>query len=76
MKHNYTTPRYTVLTEDCCCGHVHRHYGRAVDCLDRFEDKGIPAKLVETIHRFDPMWIDKHLCKRTSMQEMAAALQG
>jgi hypothetical protein len=67
--------RYIVLTEDGSCGHMHRHYGKAVDCLDRFEDNGIPAKLVGTVHNVDPLFIDKHLLKRTSMDEMAAFLQ-
>lgn len=30
---------YTVVNEDCIsCGHKHREYGKAVDCLDKFLD--------------------------------------
>ncbi len=30
---------YTVIDENChTCGHRHRHYGKAVDCLDKFLD--------------------------------------
>lgn len=55
--------KYITLTEDCTCGHRHRHYGRAVDCLDKFEDRGIPAKIVEIRHTIDPLFVDKHLAK-------------
>lgn len=75
MRTTYSKPRFITLTEEGCCGHTHRHYGRAVDCLDRFEDNGIPAMVIETVHRVDPLWIDHCLLKRTSMAEMAAALK-
>jgi len=67
--------RYIVLTEGGSCGHMHRKIDRGVDCLDRFEDNGIQANLIETVHNVDPLFIDKYLLKRTSVNEMAALLQ-
>jgi predicted enzyme involved in methoxymalonyl-ACP biosynthesis len=68
--------RYIVLTENCTCGHRHRFYDRAINCLDKFEDNGIPAKIVETSHNFDPLFIDKHLLKgRLGMRRIAEILQ-
>jgi hypothetical protein len=70
--------RYIVLTEDGCCGHKHLHYGRALDCLDKFEDHGRPAMIApipKQNRMVDPLWIDHCLLKHTSMREMAEALQ-
>jgi hypothetical protein len=68
--------RYIVLTADCSCGHRHTRYGRALDCLDRFEDHGIPARIVGTSHNFDPLFIDHHLSKgRLGMEKIAEILQ-
>jgi len=67
--------RYIVLTEDGCCGHKHRLINRAMKCYNRL-DRNRNALLVEMKDsRIDPLWIDHCLLKRTSMREMAEALQ-
>ena len=68
--------RYIVLTEDCSCGHQHRFYHKAVDCLDYFEDHDIPAKIVQTSRLIDLLFIDKHLSKgHLGMERIIEILQ-
>jgi hypothetical protein len=55
--------RYIALTEEGSCGHMHRHEGRALDCLDRFEDHGIRSHVAYTTENLHPIWIDKQLSK-------------
>ena len=66
--------RYIALTEDCSCGHLHRHEGRAIDCLDRFEDHGIPSTITSTTENYHPLWIDKQLGK-IGMKRLKAILE-
>ena len=67
--------RFFAITEEKTCGHMHRSYGRAVDCLDKFEDAGIPADIIETRENVDLLWVDHHLLKRTTMAEFITAFK-
>jgi len=66
--------RYIALTEEGSCGHMHRHEGRALDCLDRFEDHGIPAIVATITEKMNPMWADKQLSK-IGMKRLKAILE-
>ena len=68
--------KYITLFEEGTCGHKHRHYGRAIDCLDRFEDRGISATIAETKYNPDLLWVENCLLKHASMEEMKEALAG
>ena len=66
--------RYIALTNDCSCGHMHRNAYRAIDCLDRFEDHGIPATIATTTEKLDTLWLDKQ-CGKIGMKRMKAILE-
>lgn len=66
--------RYIVLTEEQSCGHMHRLKHRAIDCLDRLSDNGIPAAIAGTVHNLHPLWIDKQLSK-IGMKRLKAILE-
>ncbi len=68
--------KYITLFEEGTCGHKHRHYGRAVDCLDRLEGQGTSATIAETRYNPNLLWVENCLLKHTSMEEMKAALEG
>lgn len=67
--------KYIVLHQEGTCGHKHRFYGRAVDCLDKLEDNGTQATIVETRYNPDLLWVENCLLKRTSVREMKSALE-
>jgi len=76
MKNFKGSTKYIVLHPEGTCGHKHRFYGRAVDCLDRLEDHGTDAIIAETQYNPDLSWIENCLLKNTSMIEMKSALMG
>jgi len=76
MKNFKGSIKYIVLHQEGTCGHKHRHYGRAIDCLDRLEDHGTQATIAETRYNPDLLWIENCLLKHMSVKEMADALAG
>jgi hypothetical protein len=62
--------RFTTITQDGTCGHKHRHIGRAIDCLDKFEDEGISARICRIPGDVDLLWIDNCLLKHTTVDQM------
>jgi len=68
--------KFIVLHQEGTCGHKHRYYGRALDCLDRLEDNGHEAMIATTRYNPNLLWIENCLLKHTRMPEMIAALAG
>jgi hypothetical protein len=66
--------RYITLFQEGTCGHKHRFYGKALDCLDKFADHGMESMIAETRYNPDLAWIENCLLKNTSMPEMISAL--
>lgn len=62
--------RFTTITQEGTCGHKHRHIGRAIDCLDKFEDHGIPARITRIPEKADLLWVDKQLLMHTTINQM------
>lgn len=62
--------RFTAITQDGTCGHKHHHLGRAIDCLDKFEDHDIPSRICSIPGNVDLLWIDNCLLKHTTMNQM------
>lgn len=67
--------KYITLFQDGTCGHKHRYYGRAIDCLDKFEDHGVSGIIAETRYNPDLLWIENCLLKHTDIYEMADVLE-
>ena len=67
--------KYITLFEEGTCGHKHRHYGKAVACLDRFEDDGIEAVIAAVSCPCDLPTIDHWLLKHTSKEKMKRVLE-
>lgn len=67
--------KYIVLFNEGTCGHKHRNYGRAIDCLDKFEDNGISGIIVATKRSINLLWIEHCLLKHTDMYDIVNALE-
>lgn len=65
---------FLVLHDEGTCGHKHRKYNRAVDCLNFLEDHGKESLIVETKYNPDLLWIEKCLLVKTNKENMARIL--